>query len=86
MVVEKSMGFGNGGWDIRYITYIVHQGKVVASTQDLGKNPKFLTKLLRHLGFEYKCHTVDTSTSTGQRRAERLFNKLLEETRDKKNS
>lgn len=33
IVVEKSMGFGGGGWDTGYITYIIYQSKIIATNR-----------------------------------------------------
>lgn len=82
IVVEKSMGFGGGGWGTGYITYIIFQGEIIATNKEKYNNSKFIAKVLRHLGFEYKWHRISTLDASGQRRAELLFERLLRETKD----
>jgi len=35
IVVEKSLGFGSGGWGAGYNTYLVHQGRIIATTRGI---------------------------------------------------
>lgn len=84
IVVEKRMGFGGGGWDTGYFTYVIYQGKIIATNREKYNNSKFIAKIFRHLGLKYIWHRISTLDDSGQRRAERLFNKLLEETKNDK--
>ena len=85
IVVEKSMGFGGGGWDTGYITYIISKGKIIATNREsYNTSPKFITKIFRHLGLKYKYHNISTLDTAGQNRAERLFTRLLRETEEEK--
>jgi len=61
IVVEKSMGFGGGGWDTGYYIYLIRNGKVFKKIRTYDKEPVFdsIKSVLKEFGIEFKVHKVD---------------------------
>lgn len=61
IVVEKSMGFGGGGWDTGYYIYLIRKGRVIKTvrTYDLEPTLGTLKFALKAYGIEYEIHKVD---------------------------
>ena len=60
IVVEESLGFGGGGWEIGYHIYLIHKGKVIKEirAEDLEPTIGALQFVLKTFDTEYKIRKV----------------------------
>lgn len=61
IVVEESMGFGGGGWDVGYYIYLIRNGKVIKRIRYHEDEPimNTLKFMLKEFSIEYKIYRVD---------------------------
>ena len=61
IVIEKSMGFGGGGWDTGYYIYLIRDGKIIKTIEIYDIEPILgtLKFVLKAYDIKYKIHKVD---------------------------
>jgi len=61
IVVEKSMGFGGGGWDVGYYIHFIRNGKVVKTIRHHDDEPVMTTLkfMLKEFDIEHTIHKVN---------------------------
>lgn len=60
IVVEKSMGFGGGGWETGYYIYLIRKGKVIKTIRTDDKEPTLgtLKFILKTYDIEFKVRNI----------------------------
>lgn len=60
IVIEKSQGFGGGGWETGYYIYLIREGKVIKTVKADDVNPTMSTLkfILKAYNIEYTIRKV----------------------------